>query len=247
MAFSMLNMKFSDRLRLAMREAPGGPISPSELARRVNLSRSSVSQWLSDQTKSLQSGNLYKVADALNVNPKWLLEDKQPMRKGGRGDISEQAASPILQWDNPEDLPADDYVLVRQRLVRPSAGDGNLVFEEEPGPPLAFTTRWVQNEGLRHSDLVIVEVDGDSMEPSIRHGDSILVDTGSVEVHDGKVYVIRYRDELRVKRLFSRYDGALIIRSDNYNKFPEEVVPPQDLNGQVQVIGRVVWRAGGVF
>jgi phage repressor protein C with HTH and peptisase S24 domain len=194
----------------------------------------------------MKSETARKVADALNVNRDWLECGDGPMRPGPQHSAPKQKVSPILQWDNPEDLPADDYVLVRQRLVRPSAGGGNLVFEEEAGPPLAFTTRWVQNEGLKHSDLVIVEVDGDSMEPSIRHGDSILVDTGNVEVQDGKVYVVRYRDELRVKRLFSRYDGALIIRSDNYNKFPEEVVPPQDLNGQVQVIGRVVWRAGGV-
>lgn len=83
------------------------------------------------------------------------------------------------------------------------------------------------------------------MEPTIVDGDVIMMDAGSTRVIDGSIYVLRYADELKVKRLYQRYDGSLIIRSDNAHKYPEETVPPSTGN-QVDVLGRVVWRAGGI-
>lgn len=153
---------------------------------------------------------------------------------------------PIVTWEQPSDLDPDQYVLVQRRKVHPSAGDGRLVFEEETAPPLAFTAEWIKRLGLQRRNLVIVNVHGDSMEPSIRDGDAVLVDLGTARVRDGNIYVLRYGDELRIKRLFRRYDGALIVRSDNSEKYPDETIPPQDLDGQVEVIGRVVWRAGSI-
>lgn len=164
---------------------------------------------------------------------------------GPSGNVA-RAATPIVAWETPEDLPQDQYVLVERRRVRPSAGEGALIFEEEQAPPLAFTTSWIKREGLKRHNLVIVGASGDSMEPTIHDGDSLMVNLGQREVVDGLVYVLRYGGELRIKRLFRRYDGALIVRSDNSAKYPEEVIPPEHLDGQVQVIGRVVWRAGGV-
>jgi len=83
------------------------------------------------------------------------------------------------------------------------------------------------------------------MEPTIYDGDVILLDSASDRVVDGQIYVLRYGDELKVKRLFRRYDGTLIIRSDNDAKYPDETVPPTE-DGRVAVLGKVVWRAGGV-
>jgi phage repressor protein C with HTH and peptisase S24 domain len=163
-------------------------------------------------------------------------QGRQHAASGGR---------PIVAWETPDDLGSDDYVLVSRVDVRPSAGEGALVFEEEEGPPLAFSAQWIKEQGLKRRNLLTVKAQGDSMEPSIHDGDTIMIDSGFEQVVDGQVYVIRYGDELKVKRLYQRYDGALIIRSDNEAKYPAETVPP-DANGRVSVIGRVVWRAGGV-
>ncbi|KXX64201.1 hypothetical protein AY586_14735 [Marichromatium gracile] len=138
--------------------------------------------------------------------------------------------------------------MIPRRRVAFSAGNGNLVFEEEEAPPLAFTSDWARQTGVRPSNAVVVYAKGDSMEPSICDGDVLLIDidTAGDDIRDGQVYAIRYGHELRVKRLFRRYDGSLILRSDNAGRYPEEIIPPKDQSGQVHVIGRVVWRAGGV-
>lgn len=154
------------------------------------------------------------------------------------------AGLPILTWENPEDLPAGQYVMIPRRRVAFSAGNGHLSFEEEEAPPLAFGTAWVRRVGLRAEDAVVVYARGDSMEPGIRDGDVLLVDLAPRDIADGDVYALRYSEQLRVKRLFRRYDGALILRSDNAAKYPDEIVPPQDQDGHVHVIGRVIWRGG---
>jgi phage repressor protein C with HTH and peptisase S24 domain len=151
---------------------------------------------------------------------------------------------PILVWESPDDLPEGRYVLVPRRRVELSAGNGHLIFEEEEAPPLAFTTDWARTAGLKPASAVVVYAKGDSMEPRIREGDVLLVDLARREIADGKVYALRYNHELRVKRLFRRYDGALIVRSDNAAAYPDEVVPTGDQNGHVEVIGRVIWRGG---
>lgn len=150
---------------------------------------------------------------------------------------------PIIEWDKPEDLPEGQYVFVRRMRVRLSAGNGHLIFDEEEGEPLAFTTRWIKSRGLSSAHLVVVTAAGDSMEPTIRDGNLILIDRAQTTMQEGHVFAIRYGDELRVKRLYARYDGGLILRSDNRSKYPDQEIPAPDLR-HIDIVGRVVWSAG---
>lgn len=241
---------FARRLNQALDAAgypPKGAGRQVALAKAMGISQKGVRKWLEGEgfpsTKRIQA-----LAELLGVSFGWLISGKGSMQVEAQTQTTTAptGARQIVTWETPDDLPPDQYVLVERRRVKTSAGEGALVFEEEQGPPLAFATRWIKREQLQHRNLVIVEATGDSMEPGIQDGDSLLVDLGQTDVVDGRVYVIRYRDELRVKRLFTRYDGALILRSDNHSKYPDEPIPPEHLDGQVEVIGRVVWRAGGV-
>ena len=152
----------------------------------------------------------------------------------------------IVVWDSPEDLPDDKYVFVPRSYARLSAGSGEIVFTEEQGPALPFETAWVKSKGLYGGALMLMDAAGDSMEPTINDGDILLVHTRiGDDFEDGKVHAIRYRDELRVKRLYHRYDGGWIIRSDNRERYPDESIPP-DSSEHVEVLGRVVWAAGSL-
>ncbi|MFH3733177.1 S24 family peptidase, partial [Acinetobacter baumannii] len=90
-------------------------------------------------------------------------------------------------------------------------------------------------------NLVEVDVDGDSMEPRIPSGSVVIIDKSVnrlEQVQNRKVYAIRYGDELKIKRLSRRYDGALIIDSDNPS-YEREIVEPQDLE-HIGIIGKYV-------
>jgi phage repressor protein C with HTH and peptisase S24 domain len=81
------------------------------------------------------------------------------------------------------------------------------------------------------------------MVPMLYPRDTILVNTEETNVVDGRLYAIRYGDELRVKYLSRRLDGTMILRSVN-PAYKDEEVPPQIADEHITVIGRVRDRSG---
>ena len=153
-----------------------------------------------------------------------------------------QALSPIAVWEHPDDLPPGDYVNIPRLAVYLSAGNGSgkvLEVELEKNRPQVFRAEWVRDQRLRPAKLACMYAHGNSMEPRIQNGDSLLVDTGQHDVIDGRVYAVWYADELRVKRLYKRVDGGLIIHSDNERDFPRQEVPVDQLE-HIRIIGRIV-------
>ena len=80
---------------------------------------------------------------------------------------------------------------------------------------------------------------GDSMEPTIYSGDSLVIDkTMNSVTSDGGIYVINYDGELFVKLVQKQLNGTVAITSDNKN-YGDIVIPSSDLN-TLRIIGRVV-------
>ncbi len=119
-----------------------------------------------------------------------------------------------------------------------SAGPGALTPEEIPSGRLRFSNRWLKAQGLEPAMLSVIEVEGDSMEPTLRDGDEILVDRTPRPLRAG-IHVIRLDDVLLVKRLESGPGGMLGVISDN-TAYPRMERPARD----VELIGRVVWKGG---
>lgn len=152
---------------------------------------------------------------------------------------------PILAWQHEDDLPPGEFVMVPRLELKLSAGNGNdqVEIQFNEAQPQAFRADWVRNQGLKPKKLAAMTADGRSMEPTIHDGDSLLVDTGQIEVKDGKVYALWYEGGERVKRLFRMPGGGLRIRSDNATENPEILLGPEYM-GHVRIIGRVVHRSG---
>ena len=149
----------------------------------------------------------------------------------------------VEEWSTPADLPADVFALVPRVAVALAAGNGTLVDIEQDLPPLAFRRDWLQRQLVTaRSNLRTMEVRGDSMEPYLRDGDTVLLDMGQHEIKDSEVYAIAYGSDLRVKRLSHRFDGGLVIRSDN-SKYADEVLTASEAE-HVRMLGRVLWRGG---
>ncbi|MCY1671401.1 S24 family peptidase [Novosphingobium sp. SL115] len=119
-----------------------------------------------------------------------------------------------------------------------SAGPGTIPAEEIPSGRLRFSNRWLKAQGLVPTMLSVIEVEGDSMEPTLRDGDEILVDGTPRPLRAG-IHVIRLDDVLLVKRLETGPGGTLRVISDNA-AYPGLERPMQD----VEIIGRVVWKGG---
>ena len=128
--------------------------------------------------------------------------------------------------------PLVDDVAVPWLAVNAAAGAGRVPEER------VIRTETVPRAALREAGVAataasLIGVAGDSMAPTLRDGDRVLVDrTARRLVARGGVYVLRRGDVIAIKRL--KPIGAEIeIRSDN-PLWPVERVAP----GEIEVIGR---------
>ena len=119
-----------------------------------------------------------------------------------------------------------------------SAGPGTLASDELPFDSFRFSMRWLREHGFDPAMLSAIMVAGDSMEPELRDGDEILVDRSPRPLREG-IHVVRLGEALHVKRVQTGRPGRLTLISAN------EAYPPIELAaGEVEVIGRVVWKGG---
>jgi len=150
--------------------------------------------------------------------------------------------SDLFSVDDPD---MDEFSFIPKLKARPIGGTGGLEMETEVEGFYAFRTDWLMRQGGPRN-LVLHETRGDSMEPTIKSGDLLLLSQTEQdrEIQSGEVYVVRMDKELMVKRVF-RELGQLVLRSDNENKalFPQIVVPSDDEGIDFEIIGRVKWLA----
>jgi hypothetical protein len=131
-----------------------------------------------------------------------------------------------------------DWVEVPRLALGASAGGGTLAGDEAPVGAFRFAARWLREQGLEPAMLSAIVVAGDSMEPTLRDGDEILVDRTRRPLRDG-IHVVRLDDSLLVKRIDTGRPGTIALVSDNPAYRPIELAP-----GEVTVVGRVVWKGG---
>lgn len=130
------------------------------------------------------------------------------------------------------------WIDIPRLAIGASAGAGALPTEEEVFGTIRFSPRWLRGMGLDPDMLSVIAVTGDSMEPTLRDGDEILVDRGLRALRDG-IHVVRLGDNLLVKRIETGRSDRITLLSDNPAYRPFECRP-----GDVEVIGRVVWKGG---
>jgi phage repressor protein C with HTH and peptisase S24 domain len=127
--------------------------------------------------------------------------------------------------------------------VNASAGGGAVVSDENVISNWPFTEDYLASElRLGNSNLAIIEVRGDSMEPTLSSGDRILVNLSDTQISQPGIFVLFDGDGTVIKRL-EKIPGknAVVLISDNERHTRYEV-PLSDIS----VAGRVVWRAGRV-
>lgn len=135
-----------------------------------------------------------------------------------------------------------DLLLVPGYDVKASAGNGNHVNGEAVIGRYAFSRSWLARKGLKHENLAVVTANGDSMEPTVRSGDILLVDLSVKRVSPDGIYLIEKDNELFCKRLQRLFDGGVSIMSEN-TKYETQHLSPASAEA-LHVVGRVIWIGG---
>jgi phage repressor protein C with HTH and peptisase S24 domain len=223
-------------LQLVVQQWP----SADRLAKATGVSPSAFRKWLKGVAEPSRD-RLVALAEAAGVNVSWLAqgEGAQPNLLS----LAARARSP--QSAHLADHPNIALFLLLPRKQEAAAAGAGLPVSSEPIEFIGFRHDWLRTSfGLDAGDMVLEIAVGDSMEPNIRNGDLLLVDTTDRAFRSFGIYVVEARGERLVKRVQRKFDGSLILISDNGTYQPELI--SAELAKEVRGVGRVVWRGGSV-
>lgn len=232
-----INKKIRDgRKRLGMTE--------QQFADRIGVTRGAVQQWEKPDGTAPARKRLQDVATLLGMKVSELVDSDSSIAVANQ--LASYGAQPVAVFDD-GDVLSDDYIQIKEFDIRFSAGNGRTpVFDELTDSVVAtFRRDWFHRMGINPARAIRVKVHGNSMYPLLHDGDSVVVNLAETNIINDKVYALRYGDELRIKRLYRKLDGSLILHSDNPDFIPrDEEVPPSVVESSISIVGRVRDKSG---
>ncbi|HCG05539.1 MAG TPA: helix-turn-helix transcriptional regulator [Desulfovibrio sp.] len=212
-----------------------GVRNDSELARALGITPQSVNG--ARKRGEVPPAWVQSYAERTGTSSDWLFFGRGPMR------VEEQAqAAPAGKSAfGPETVTCADCELVMVPMVeaRLSAGNGSFEVGADVERRYAFRTDFLLRKGSP-SSMVLMRVDGDSMEPYVLNGDVVLVDQSQRDPRPGKVYAVGV-EELVYLKVVNASPGKLVLTSYNASYAPLEIDARGDLADGVRIIGRAVW------
>lgn len=119
--------------------------------------------------------------------------------------------------------------------IEVAAGPGRFLTDDQAIGARPFDRDTLASKLGRDADLAIVRVAGDSMEPDLRDGDSVMIDRNSGR-RDG-IAVVRVDDTLLIKRI--QMEGRTVRLVSSNPAYKDQEI---DLSDQrFEFVGRAVW------
>ncbi|SBW12236.1 putative Repressor protein CI [uncultured Alphaproteobacteria bacterium] len=205
--------EFRNRLSLLI-----GEEDPFGWAKRVGIPSSTFDRiWNAGTTP--KAPHLVRISEAAGVSIDWLLTGRPA----------------AAHWGMPEGSP-HDFVPIPWLQV---PGSDTIARGLAVGR-LALDRNWLRRAGCPHAETVAMATAvGDSMEPTIRDGDLLLVDTGVTDFRDDAIYLLALGATFRIKRVQRLLNGSVVVKSDN-PAYATETLSPEDA-AATRCLGRVRW------
>ncbi|MDD6359632.1 MAG: helix-turn-helix domain-containing protein [Parafannyhessea umbonata] len=203
-------MGFADNVR-ANRERLG--LSQEELARRVGLTNSAVSQWEGGRAKP-RIGVMKALSEIFGMTVSELLGEDAP-GAGMREPVGRSGMVPM------------------RRLGKTHAGSA---VEEIPDDGVVEVPAGVAG---RHPHAFMLDVDGDCMDRAYPPGCVVMVDP-DMEPWNGCAVVAETQPGESVMRRYMRGSSTLMLSPDSYEEH-DDLVFSGDSCAEVRLIGVVVW------
>lgn len=180
---------FAKRLAQAL-ELRG--ITQTELSKRTNINKSSISTYLKGEYKAKQD-KVDLLANALNVSPVWLMGYDIPMQRDLSFDLSTLT----------------NYVPIARKKI-PLLGEiaaGQPIYADE------HIEEFLPVDDKLHADFAL-KIKGDSMiNAQINDGDIVFIRQQS-DVDDGQIAAVLINDSATLKRIY-HMNGFLQLNAEN--------------------------------
>ena len=228
---------FNTRLRIAMDYKN---IKPADLSKMTGIGKSSISQWLSGKYSAKQD-KIFLVANALNINPSWLIGADVPMNdettldriynvsssldKERQEKVYDYAYQQHLEQNNVIKFPVPTRTQVSV-YGAVSAGNGEYLLDGTP--------ELVDYDGAVPEHDFAVVVNGDSMEPTFEDKQIIFVKK-THEARNGQFVIADYDHQAYVKKLMRDENGCRLVSLNK--KYDDMVI---DDEHELSIFGVVV-------
>lgn len=198
-------------------------LTQQQLASASGVKQSDISKL--ERGGSNTTTGVVRLAKALNCSAEWL--------DTGEGAMWGENPVQAIDLEENEDFPA-----IRRVRFKLSAGASGFAVDylDGEGAPIVFRRTWLASKGLFAEKLFAVSVANGSMEPGLYDGDTVVVNTASVQPKDGVVFAVNYEGEMVIKRLV-RDAGQWWLSSDNpdVRRYPRKLCDENCI-----IIGEVV-------
>ncbi len=202
-----------------------GITSQTELAAALEINRSGITH--ARNKNRIPDKWIVKLYRKFGFNPLWI--------ESGKGELFlNPGTSTGIKTQSSLD---DKFRYIPKVNARLSAGGGSFVTTSDVREYLAFSSAWLSTRGAA-GHMVAMEVFGNSMEPEIREGDTLLIDQSQIDILAGAIYAVGVEDTILVKRI-EKHPNKLVLCSDNHDYAPI-YLDRADLE-QVRIIGKVIW------
>lgn len=215
------------RLRFARERA--GFKTAKDAAKKAGIGEVSWRAYENDQHG--YSKKATAIAKLLGVSVEWLLDG---------GPIVEPDVPALAKPDVSTSLQAADIELVRRVDISYAMGDGSVIEDYPETDFLPFSLGFLRQFTRGATDMLFIATGhGESMEPTLRRDDLVMIDASQNRVaFQDHLWALTYCGAGMIKRLRRIAGGRMLILSDN------PAVPSQEAEEEdIHVVGKVVWIA----
>lgn len=205
-------------------------LTQQQLADAIGVSKTSVIYWEKDENTPKHE-SLVLLAKILNVTTEHLLY----------GLVN------VETWDSNTPLDDDEVEIPFFQDFSFACGSGSIgdaITNEKRKLRLPKST--LRNLTITKDNAVAATASGDSMNPTIKDGDTIYLDLGRKTIKDGRIFAVCIGGLFYCKRLYNMPFGGVRIASDNSEEFPEIILNADEIeNHDFQIIGWI-WQIATV-
>ena len=242
-------LKMSDLLKIheirllnARKIMKDSGLDRTQFAEKIGMSYNLLSQYIGkNPKKNIGDDTAEKIENAFN-KPKGFLDQANQFNS-----IKDQHFQIVDTWDSETPLGDDEVEIPYFEDFSFACGSGSIgeALESETSK-LRLSKTVLRNLTIDKKNAVATRASGDSMNPTIKDGDTIHIDLGSTTITAGKIFAIGHGDLFYAKRLYNLPLGGVRIVSDNSAEFPEMRITAQEVIDQKFEIVGWIWQISSI-
>ncbi|MDQ9009005.1 S24 family peptidase [Acinetobacter gerneri] len=209
--------------------------NPNELSEKHGIPQSTIFRIQNGLTENPRQSTLKAISDWSGVDVGDLLTKDLRIL-----DLIPNLTK-VEDWDGNTPLDDDEVEIPFFKDFSFACGSGSIseAIANETRK-LRMSKATLRNLSIAKENAIAAIAVGDSMNPTIKDGDTIHVDLGRKTIKDGKIFAICIGGLFYCKRLYNLPFGGARIVSDNSDEFPEIQLTADQINEQdFQIIGWV--------